>query len=72
MFQLISVYHWTRISDVVGRRPIILIGATGMGLMTLLLGFSRNLSYMLITRSLHGFFSGECVTYISVLDRTEP
>ena len=57
-FELMSVYHWAKVSDVVGRRPVILVGAGGMGLMTLLFGFSRNLTHMLITRSLHGFFGG--------------
>ena len=61
MFQLISVYHWTKLSDVVGRRPMILLGAIGMGLVTFLFGFSHNLQCLLITRSLHGFFSGEYV-----------
>ena len=56
--QLISIYHWAKLSDVIGRRPIILLGAVGMGLMTFLFGFSHNLSYMLITRSLQGFFAG--------------
>lgn len=58
IFQLMSIYHWAKVSDVVGRRPIVLLGAVGMGLMTFLFGFSRNLTYMLITRSLHGFFAG--------------
>ena len=58
VFQLMSIYRWAKLSDVVGRRPIVLLGAVGMGLMTLLFGFSRNLATMLITRSLHGFFSG--------------
>jgi len=58
VFQLMSIYHWTKVSDVVGRRPVVLLGALGTGFMMLLFGFSRNLTYMLITRSLHGFFAG--------------
>lgn len=56
--QLMSVYHWAKISDVIGRRPVILVGAIGMGLMTFLFGFSRSLTHMLVTRSIHGFFAG--------------
>ncbi|KAF9648058.1 MFS general substrate transporter [Thelephora ganbajun] len=67
IFQLISIYHWAKISDVVGRRPIVLLGAIGMGLMTFLFGFSRNLTYMLITRSIHGFFAGNIAVVHSVL-----
>ena len=59
IFQLMSIYHWAKISDIIGRRPVVLIGSVGMGLMTLLFGFSRNLTYMLITRSLHGIFAGQ-------------
>ena len=62
LFQLMSTYHWAKLSDVVGRRPIVLLGAIGMGLMTFLFGFSHSLTYMLVTRSLHGFFSGEYMT----------
>ena len=58
IFQLMSIYHWAKLSDIVGRRPVLLLGSIGMGLMTLLFGFSHNLPYMLITRSLHGFFAG--------------
>ena len=58
-FQLISIYHWAKISDAIGRRPVLLLGATGMGLMTFLFGFSRNLLSMLVIRSLHGFFAGQ-------------
>ena len=58
IFQLMSIYHWAKLSDAVGRRPIVLLGAIGAGLMTLLFGFSRSLTTMLITRSLHGFFAG--------------
>lgn len=58
-FQLISIYHWAKISDVVGRRPVLLIGAIGSAIMTFLFGFSRSLIYMLITRSLNGLFAGE-------------
>lgn len=58
-FQLMSIYHWAKLSDVVGRRPVVLLGAIGAALMTSLFGFSRNLAAMLVTRSLHGFFIGE-------------
>ena len=58
MVQLMSIYHWAKVSDVIGRRPVLLLGSIGMGLMTLLFGFSRSLTSMLITRSLHGFFAG--------------
>ncbi|KAF9791178.1 MFS general substrate transporter [Thelephora terrestris] len=66
-FQLMSIYHWAKLSNTIGRRPVLLLGALGMGLMTFLFGFSRNLPSMLIVRSLHGFFAGNIAVTQSVL-----
>ena len=50
-FQLVSVYHWAKLSDVVDRRPLVLLGTNRVSFMTFLFGFPRNLTPMLIPRS---------------------
>ncbi|KAJ6606498.1 hypothetical protein DFH09DRAFT_1353606 [Mycena vulgaris] len=37
--QTLTSFYWAKLSDVVGRRPIILVGSLGLGVVTLLLGF---------------------------------
>lgn len=58
LLQFASIYPWARASNVFGRRPVLLLGSAGIGLMAFLFGFSRNLAEMLFTRSLLGFFAG--------------
>ena len=49
--QSLTCYSWARLSDVVGRRPIVLIGATGLAIVTLLLGFCTSLTQIIIVRA---------------------
>ncbi|KAI0079970.1 MFS general substrate transporter [Panus rudis PR-1116 ss-1] len=65
--QLLSIYQWARFSDRVGRRPVVLVGIAGIGISTLLLGFSRSLFGVLVARFLGGFFSGNIAVIHSVL-----
>ncbi|KAI0797879.1 MFS general substrate transporter [Abortiporus biennis] len=65
--QLLSIYHWAKFSDRVGRRPVVLIGILGIATSTLLLGLSRTLAGVLIARCLAGFFSGNIAVIHSVL-----
>jgi len=67
VFQMLSIYHWAKLSDVVGRRPVVLGGAIGMAIATSLFGLSRNLTAVMITRSLNGFFAGNIAVVQSVL-----
>ncbi|KAF8275256.1 major facilitator superfamily domain-containing protein [Lactarius quietus] len=64
---LFSIYHWARLSDVIGRRPVIFIGMLGMNLATLLFGLQRTLVGLLLVRCLGGFFSGNVAVIYSVL-----
>lgn len=59
LLQFASIYPWARASNVFGRRPVLLLGSAGIGLMAFLFGFSRNLAEMLFTRSLLGLFAGK-------------
>lgn len=41
--QLFSIYQWARLSDRIGRKPVILVGVLGLALTTILFGLSRSL-----------------------------
>jgi len=64
---LFSIYQWARLSDVIGRRPVIFIGIIGVSLATLLFGLQRSLSGILLVRCIGGFFSGNTAVIYSVL-----
>ncbi len=49
---------WGRLSDRVGRKPILLTGLAGTGLSMLIFGFSPNLQTALLARALGGLLNG--------------
>lgn len=51
---------WGRLSDKLGRKPILLTGLGGTGISMLVFGFSPNLTTALIARALGGLLNG-CV-----------
>ena len=55
---------WGRLSDKIGRKPVLLMGLGGTGLSVLLFGFSTSLPVALFARALGGFLNG------LVLDRS--
>ncbi|TLS28880.1 hypothetical protein PpBr36_01003 [Pyricularia pennisetigena] len=57
---------WGRLSDKVGRKPILLMGLVGTAISVLLFGFSPNLYVALFARALGGFLNGN----IGVLQTT--
>ncbi|KAI0313630.1 MFS general substrate transporter [Amylostereum chailletii] len=65
--QLFSIYHWAALSDVVGRRPVIFLGITGMAIGSLFFGLSRTLAGVMLARCLSGLFSGNVAVIHSVL-----
>ncbi|EMD38498.1 hypothetical protein CERSUDRAFT_113677 [Gelatoporia subvermispora B] len=65
--QLCSIYHWARLSDAIGRRPVVLVGILGIGFSTLFLGMSHTLAGVLFARCLGGLFSGNIAVIHSVL-----
>ncbi|RDB21308.1 Efflux pump azaL [Hypsizygus marmoreus] len=65
--QLFSIYQWAKISDVVGRRPVVIAGTLGLAITTALLGLSSSLSEILVSRCLAGIFSGNVAVIHSVL-----
>lgn len=49
---------WGRLSDRVGRKPILLTGLAGTGLSMLVFGFAPNLQVALLARALGGLLNG--------------
>lgn len=49
---------WGRISDRVGRKPVLLFGLAGTALSMLLFGFAPNLPTALLARALGGLLNG--------------
>lgn len=49
---------WGRLSDKIGRKPVLLMGMGGTGLSVLLFGFSPSLQVALFARALGGFLNG--------------
>ncbi|KAF8840974.1 MFS general substrate transporter [Paxillus ammoniavirescens] len=65
--QLSSIYPWARLSDVIGRRPVVLVGILGLATATLLFGLSKSLVAVLVARCIGGLFSGNIAVIHSVL-----
>jgi MFS family permease len=49
---------WGRLSDKIGRKPVLLMGMGGTGLSVLLFGFAPSLPVALFARALGGFLNG--------------
>lgn len=49
---------WGRISDKIGRKPVLLTGLFGTGLSMLIFGFSRNFPLAVVARVLGGLLNG--------------
>ncbi|KAJ7702315.1 major facilitator superfamily domain-containing protein [Mycena rosella] len=65
--QTLTIYYWAKLSDVIGRRPIILACALGLALVTVLFGLCTSLTQILFVRMLAGFFAGNVAVYHTVL-----
>ncbi|KAJ8077589.1 hypothetical protein PM082_002021 [Marasmius tenuissimus] len=56
--ECLSVYHWGRASDRIGRRPILLIGPLGLAISMLGFGLSKAFWQLVIFRCAQGIFNG--------------
>lgn len=56
---------WGKLSDHVGRKPILLMGLAGTGLSMMIFGFATNLPTALVARALGGLLNG----YVSAYSR---
>ncbi|KAF8071641.1 major facilitator superfamily domain-containing protein [Lyophyllum atratum] len=71
--ECLSVYHWGRLSDKIGRRPVLLLGPLGLALSIFAFGLSRNFWILVISRCFQGVFNGNIgVTKSVLVEITDP
>ncbi|KAK1226807.1 hypothetical protein PQX77_010214 [Marasmius sp. AFHP31] len=56
--ECLTVFHWGRISDRIGRRPVLLIGPLGLTFAMLGFGLSKTFWHMVVFRCAQGVFNG--------------
>ncbi|KAJ8587725.1 MFS multidrug-resistance DHA1 sub-family [Rhizopogon salebrosus TDB-379] len=56
--QALTVLHWSRISDHIGRKPVILTGLFGLSISMYCFGLSRTFTGLVLSRALNGALNG--------------
>ena len=70
--QFLFAPFWGRLSDVFGRKPVILCGLAGVACSHIFFAFSTNLTALFLSRFLAGFFGGNISTAMAyIADVTE-
>ncbi|KAI9060994.1 MFS general substrate transporter [Trametes sanguinea] len=71
--QALTVLHWSRISDHIGRKPVIMTGLMGLSISMYCFGLSRTFWGAVISRSLNGALNGNIGVMKSMLaEITDP
>ncbi|KAF5367210.1 hypothetical protein D9757_012213 [Collybiopsis confluens] len=65
--QFLAIYQWSKLSNRIGRRPVILVGTLGVALSTIYLGLSSSLTELLLSRAIGGIFGGTVSVVQSVV-----
>ncbi|KAJ7724068.1 major facilitator superfamily domain-containing protein [Mycena maculata] len=65
--QLLAIWQWSRISDVIGRRPVVLAGTLGVAVTTLMFGLSGSLFSAVLFRGLGGIFGGNIAVFHAIM-----
>ncbi|KAG2341371.1 MFS multidrug-resistance DHA1 sub-family [Suillus weaverae] len=65
--QALTILHWSRASDHIGRKPILLIGLFGLSASMFLLGLSKTFWGLIVNRTLQGALSGNTCVIKSIL-----
>ena len=61
--EFITGFVWGRLSDKVGRKPIMMSGLVGTGISSLIFGFSTSLPMAMFARALGGILNGYGATH---------
>lgn len=56
--QALTILHWSRLSDHIGRKPVILIGLFGLSLSMYCFGLSKTFVGLVLSRALNGALNG--------------
>ncbi|KAJ3712182.1 member of major facilitator superfamily multidrug-resistance, DHA1 sub-family [Lentinula raphanica] len=65
--QAMTVLHWSRISDSIGRKPVILIGLFGLSMSMYCFGLSTTFWGLVFSRSLNGALNGNIGVIKSIM-----
>ncbi|KAG9315285.1 MFS general substrate transporter [Chiua virens] len=56
--QALTTWKWSRLSDFIGRRPVVLVGLLGLSMSNLAFGLSRTFPMLIISRCIAGLLNG--------------
>ncbi|KAF8324457.1 MFS general substrate transporter [Cantharellus anzutake] len=65
--QLLTIYQWSKLSDRIGRKPVIIMGLAGVALSSFCFGLSTSFMGALVSRSLSGMLCGNIAVLWSML-----
>ncbi|KAF8905966.1 major facilitator superfamily domain-containing protein, partial [Gymnopilus junonius] len=65
--QLLTIYLWGHAIDRFGRRPVVLVGAGGLAVTSLLFGLSTSFTSVILSRAIAGLFSGNVSVIPTIL-----
>ncbi|KAI6026339.1 MFS general substrate transporter [Pisolithus microcarpus] len=65
--QALTVFQWSRISDQIGRKPVLLVGIFGLSLSILCFGLSKTFAGLVISRCITGALNGNIGVMKSML-----
>ncbi|KAF9058552.1 major facilitator superfamily domain-containing protein [Rhodocollybia butyracea] len=65
--QFFAIYQWSKLSNKIGRKPVIMAGTIGVALSTMYFGLSSSLTDLLVSRAIGGVFGGTVAVVQSVV-----
>ncbi|KAF8842090.1 MFS general substrate transporter [Paxillus ammoniavirescens] len=65
--QAATILQWSRLSDFIGRKPVIMIGLLGLSISNFAFGLSRTFGTLVISRCIAGFLNGNVGVMKSII-----